>query len=215
MSRIVSYALIVLLAYLLGTSNLAYFIARRRGINILQTGTNNPGASNAMMLMGWKMGVLVGLHDIGKAFLAAFLAGLLFPELPLSREVAGAACVLGHMFPFYLRFRGGKGFASTLGMIAALNWRFVLLLGVAIIVVVLITDYIVVATVTFAVVFPIYAAVKIGWTAFAIVCAASVIMLSKHRENFRRLADGTEIGLRRANSGKLRADRKDKTEDRT
>ena len=59
MSRIVSYALIVLLAYLLGTSNLAYFIARRRGINILQTGTNNPGASNAMMLMGWKMGVLV------------------------------------------------------------------------------------------------------------------------------------------------------------
>ena len=68
---------------------------------------------------------------------------------------------------------------------------------------------------TFAVVFPIYAAVKIGWTAFAIVCAASVIMLSKHRENFRRLADGTEIGLRRANSGKLRADRKDKTEDRT
>ena len=207
MSRIVSYALIVLLAYLLGTSNLAYFIARRRGINILQTGTNNPGASNAMMLLGWKMGVLVGLHDIGKAFLAAFLAGLLFPELPLSREVAGAACVLGHMFPFYLRFRGGKGFASTLGMIAALNWRFVLLLGVAIIVVVLITDYIVAGTVLTVVSYPVYCLATHQLIAAAILAGIALIILMKHRVNFVRIWKGTEVGLRRAHRGELRVDR--------
>lgn len=207
MSRIVSYALIVLLAYLLGTSNLAYFIARRRGINILQTGTNNPGASNAMMLLGWKMGVLVGLHDIGKAFLAAFLAGLLFPELPLSREVAGAACVLGHMFPFYLRFRGGKGFASTLGMIAALNWRFVLLLGVAIIVVVLITDYIVAGTVLTVVSYPVYCLATHQLIAAVILAGIALIILMKHRVNFVRIWKGTEVGLRRAHRGELRVDR--------
>ncbi len=207
MSRIVSYALIVLLAYLLGTSNLAYFIARRRGINILQTGTNNPGASNAMMLLGWKTGILVGLHDIGKAFLAAFLAGLLFSELPLSREVAGAACVLGHMFPFYLRFRGGKGFASTLGMIAALNWRFVLLLGVAIIVVVLITDYIVTGTVLTVLSYPIYCLATHQLIAAAILAGVALIILMKHRVNFVRIWKGTEVGLRRAHRGELRVDR--------
>ena len=207
MSRIVSYALIVLLAYLLGTSNLAYFIARRRGINILQTGTNNPGASNAMMLMGWKMGVLVGLHDIGKAFLAAFLAGLLFPELPLSREVAGAACVLGHLFPFYLSFRGGKGFASTLGMIAALNWRFALLLGVAIVAVVLITDYIVTGTVLTVLSYPIYCLATHQLIAAAILAGIALIILMKHRVNFVRIWKGTEVGLRRAHRGELRVDR--------
>ena len=207
MSRIVSYALIVLLAYLLGTSNLAYFIARRRGINILQTGTGNPGASNAMMLLGWKTGILVGLHDIGKAFLAAFLAGLLFPELPLSREVAGAACVLGHLFPFYLSFRGGKGFASTLGMIAALNWRFVLLLGVAIIVVVLITDYIVAGTVLTVVSYPVYCLATHQLIAAAILAGIALIILFKHRGNFVRIWKGTEVGLRRAHKSELRVDR--------
>lgn len=207
MNPIVSYALIALLAYLLGTSNLAYFIARRRGVNILQTGTGNPGASNAMMLLGWKMGILVGLHDIGKAFLAAFLAGLLFSELPLCREVAGAACVLGHMFPFYLNFRGGKGFASTLGMIAALNWRFVLLLGLAIIVVVLITDYIVTGTVLTVLSYPIYCLATHQMIAAAILACIALIILFKHRGNFVRIWKGTEVGLRRAHRGELRVDR--------
>ena len=68
-------------------------------------------------------GILVGAHDIGKAILAVALARLLSPSLPLASAAAGVACVLGHMFPFYLRFRGGKGFASYLGMTIALNWR--------------------------------------------------------------------------------------------
>ena len=207
MSRIVSYVLIVLLAYLLGTSNLAYFIARRRGINILQTGTGNPGASNAMMLLGWKTGILVGLHDIGKALLATWLSGVLFPDLPLSRELAGAACVLGHLFPFYLSFRGGKGFASTLGMIAALNWRFVLLLGVAIIVVVLITDYIVTGTVLTVLSYPIYCLATHQLIAAAILAGIALIILMKHRVNFVRIWKGPEVGLRRAHRGELRVDR--------
>ena len=207
MNPIVSYVLIVLIAYLLGTSNLAYFIGRRRGIDILKTGTGNPGASNAMMLLGWKTGILVGIHDIGKAVLATWLCGVLFPDVSLSREVAGAACVLGHLFPFYLSFRGGKGFASTLGMIAALNWRFALLLGVAIIVVVLITDYIVTGTVLTVLSYPIYCLATHQLIAAAILAGIALIILYKHRGNFVRIWKGTEVGLRRAHKGELRVDR--------
>ena len=117
------YIPVVLLGYLLGCSNLAWFLAKARGVDIRGKGSGNPGASNAMILMGWKSGILVALHDIGKAALAVFLAQRLFPTLPLAGEAAGAACVLGHLYPFYLRFRGGKGFASYLGMTAMLNWR--------------------------------------------------------------------------------------------
>lgn len=208
MNPILSYGLIALGGYLLGSVNLAYFIAKRRGVDILRTGTGNPGASNAMMLLGWKTGILVGLHDIGKAFLAAWLCGLLFPEVPLSRVVGGAACVLGHLFPFYLAFRGGKGFASTLGVIAALNWRFALILGVAIIVVVLITDYIVAGTVLTVVSYPIYCLATRQLIAAAILAGIGLIILVKHRENFIRIIKGTEVGLRRANRGELRVDRK-------
>ncbi|MGX8692331.1 MAG: glycerol-3-phosphate acyltransferase [Clostridia bacterium] len=207
MHSILSYIPIVLIGYLLGSSNLAWYIARRRGIDILRTGTGNPGASNAMMLLGWKTGILVGLHDIGKAALATWLCGLLFPAVPLSREVAGVACVLGHLFPFYLAFRGGKGFASTLGMIAALNWRFALILGVAIIAVVLITDYIVAGTVLTVVSYPIYCFATRQLVAAALLAGIALIILVRHRANFVRIWKGTEVGLRRANRGELRVDK--------
>ena len=203
----IGYVLTALLGYLIGSSNLAYYIARRRGINIHSTGTGNPGASNAMMLMGWKTGILVGAHDIGKAALAALLCGLLFPELPLAREIGGAACVLGHLFPFYLGFRGGKGFASSLGVILALNWRFALILGVAIVVLVLITDYIVVGTMLTVVSYPIYCLATRQFMAAALLAMVSLIIIYKHRANFVRIMNGTEVGLRRANRGELRVDR--------
>lgn len=204
MNPIIGYLLIVLLGYLIGSSNLAYYMARRRGINIYQKGSGNPGASNAMMLMGWKTGILVGAHDIGKAVLAALLCGLLFPGLPLCREIGGVACVLGHMFPFYLGFRGGKGFASSLGVIAVLNWRFALVLVVAIAVLVLITDYIVVGTMATVVSYPVYCLATHQFLAAVLLAAVAVIIIYKHRANFVRIFNGTEVGLRRANRGELR-----------
>lgn len=209
MTQAFLYGPIALVGYLVGCLNLAWFLARRRGLDIRKEGTGNPGASNAMMLLGWKIGILVGVHDIGKAVLVTLLARLLFPGLPLSGVVAGAACVLGHLFPFYLRFRGGKGFAATLGTIAALNWRFALVLGVAIVVLVLITDYIVVGTVTTVVSYPIYCLVTQQRIAAAILAVIGLIILYKHRGNFVRILKGTEVGLRRAHRGELRVDKTD------
>ena len=204
MLRYALYLSVVLLGYLLGCSNLAWFLAKAKGVDIRGKGSGNPGASNAMILMGWKAGILVGLHDIGKAALAVFLAKSLFPSLPLAGEVAGAACVLGHLFPFYLGFRGGKGFASYLGMTAMLNWRFALVIGLAIIVLVLITDYMVVGTMTTVVSFPVYNLLTRHFSAAALLAVISLFIIWKHRENFRRILDGTEIGLRKAHRGDLR-----------
>ena len=128
------YLFIALIGYGLGCSNMAVYLAALKGVDLRAGGSGNPGASNAMILMGWKAGVIVGLHDIGKAVAAVLVCELLFPAAPLAGAVGGVACVLGHMFPFYLRFHGGKGFASYLGMALALNWRAALVIFLAVVI---------------------------------------------------------------------------------
>ncbi len=194
----VSYLLAALMGYGFGCLNLAWLLARLRGFDIRGVGAHNAGASNATITMGWKAGVAVGVHDILKAFLAALLAGFLFPSLPYAPVLAGAMAVMGHIFPFYLHFRGGKGFASFLGMILALDWRFFLGILVAVLLITLITDYVVMGTFTTIVSFPLYLLVlHRGAIMAAIVAAASLVILCKHFVNIRRLLTGQEIGLRR------------------
>ena len=111
------YLIAVLLGYILGSSNMAFYIAKGKKADLTAAGSGNLGASNATILLGWKAGILVGIHDIGKAALAVILARLLFPEAEYIGAAAGIAGVLGHIFPFWLKFKGGKGFASFVGMV--------------------------------------------------------------------------------------------------
>lgn len=150
------YIVTILGAYLIGCSNMALYLSRWKGVNLRAGGSKNLGASNAFALMGWKAGLLVAVHDIGKAVLAVELSKWIFPAVPLLGFIAGVACVLGHMFPFYLKFKGGKGFASYLGMILAINWKVALCILAAVVILTVLTDYIVVGTVTSVVSFPIY-----------------------------------------------------------
>lgn len=197
------YLLAAAIGYAFGCLNLAYFLARVRGFDIREKGSNNAGASNATITMGLTTGVAVGIHDIAKSCLAALLAGFILPDLPYAAVVAGVAAVLGHIFPFYMRFRGGKGLASFLGLTLALDWRFFLAMVLAILVITLVTDYIVLGTFTAIVSFPAYLFLRqTGVVLAAIVCVASVVILCKHLENIRRLMAGEEIGLRRAMSKK-------------
>lgn len=199
-----AYLISALLGYLLGCSSMALYISKRKGVNITKSGTGNLGASNAMVLMGWGAGVLVAVHDIGKAVLASFLAKWLFPEAAYVGITAGAAAAMGHMFPFYLRFKGGKGLASYFGMILAWNWKIALIVFAAGVVITLVTNYIVIATVSIVLFFPIYLAFTAGWIPAVITAAVSLVMIWKHRVNFVRLKNGTEVGFRKANSGELR-----------
>lgn len=199
-----AYLISALLGYLLGCSSMALYISKLKGVNITKSGTGNLGASNAMVLMGWGAGVLVAVHDIGKAVLASFLAKWLFPEAAYAGITAGAASTMGHMFPFYLRFKGGKGLASYFGMILAWNWKIALIVFAAGVVITLATNYIVIATVSIVLFFPIYLAFTAGWVPAVITAAVSLVILWKHRVNFVRLKNGTEVGFRKANSGELR-----------
>lgn len=199
---VMKYVVVILAAYLMGSSSMSFYLAKINGINIREKGSKNLGASNAMMLMGWWAGILVGIHDIGKAALAVILAKTFFPDSAYIGAVAGVAAVIGHIFPFYLKFKGGKGFASFLGMALAIHWKSALVLMLVVVVVTLITDYIVVGTMTTILSFPAY----MGYNSHnyilpLIILIASIVIIYKHRENLVRIYKGTEIGFRSANRG--------------
>lgn len=199
------YAITILLSYLLGSSSMAFYLSKIKSVDVRQNGSGNLGASNTTALLGWGAGVLVAVHDIGKAVLAVVLAKHLFPDLVYIGIVAGVACVLGHIFPFYLGFRGGKGFASFWGMTLALNWKLALMVGILAIIVTLVTDYIALATTMTAVVVPVYTAFEFhNLVPLLIMLIATLVMIWKHWENYIRIFKGEEIGLRSAASGKHR-----------
>ena len=97
------------MGYLIGTINPSYIIAKLCGFDIREKGSKNAGASNALILFGKITGIGCALFDIAKATLIVWLCETLFPELAYSFAVTGVACILGHVFPFYMKFKGGKG----------------------------------------------------------------------------------------------------------
>ena len=199
------YALAILLAYLLGCSNMALYISKIKKLDLRAGGSGNLGASNATALMGWRAGATVAVHDIGKSALAVVLAKLMFPQLPLIGAVAGVASVLGHIFPFYLKFKGGKGFASYIGMTLALNWKLALVIMALVLVATLITDYIVVGTTLTILSVPVYLGIAEHSLLLALIlCIATVVIIYKHRMNYVRIFNGTEIGLRSVAKGEYR-----------
>ena len=184
---------------------MAYYIARWRAVDLRSGGSGNLGASNATVLLGWKAGVLVAVHDIGKAALVVLAMKWFFPHAANVGSVAGVACVLGHIFPFYLKFRGGKGFASYLGMTLALNWKLALIVLAAVVIVTVVTDYIVCGTFTAIVTVPVYMGwATRSWLPALILAAATAVIFYKHRENIPRMLNHTELGLRSAIRGENR-----------
>ena len=191
------YVLMVLLGYLLGSSNMTWYLAKLKKVDLTSRGSGNLGTSNATIVLGWKAGILTGIHDIGKGILAVILARLLFPGLEYIGAAAGAACVCGHIFPFYLHFRGGKGFAAFLGMTLGLNWKLALAVMAAVLIITLVTDYLVLGTFTSIAVVPAWIGFVDGkLIAALIILLASGLILYKHRENITRLRNRTEIGLK-------------------
>ena len=204
-----AYVLSAVLGYLIGCSSMAYYIGKWKRKDIRTAGSGNLGASNTAVLFGLGTGVLVAIHDIAKGIVAVLIARWLFPEAAYAGAAAGVACVLGHIFPVFLSFRGGKGMASYFGVALALNWKFALVLALVLILITVVTDFIALAAISMVIIVPVYLAVTTGDLALvAILCIGSTVMLFKHRENIVRIARGQEIGLRSTARGKNRIDKK-------
>ena len=193
MQVFIGVLLIMLISYIVGSLNLSYFLSKLRGYDIRQHGSGNAGASNVVIMMGKKMGLIVALVDIFKAFLVCTLAMKVFPDTIYIGPLAGTCAMLGHIFPFYMNFKGGKGLASLGGTILALDPKmFVVLLTIAIILAV-VTNYICVVPMSISIVF----AVIFGYTrrslvSFLILMVAAVVINYRHIENIRRIKAGTE-----------------------
>lgn len=113
------WALLLPVAYLIGTFPSALWVARANGVDIRTVGSGNPGASNVARVLGWRRGLWVFVLDAAKGAIAAGL-GLLVDGRPVGYAL-GAAAVLGHVFPVWHRFRGGKGVATGGGVFAVLS----------------------------------------------------------------------------------------------
>ncbi|MBR4413707.1 MAG: glycerol-3-phosphate acyltransferase, partial [Lachnospiraceae bacterium] len=150
------YILGALIAYLIGSFSTAFFLSKILKKDIRNGGTGNLGASNTTLTLGWKWGLLVGIVDILKGFVVVFVARMVFPEYEYLPYIAASMAIIGHIFPFYLKFKGGKGFATLMGCILGYNFIVFVIAGLLVIIITFATDYIVISTLTMAVGFPVF-----------------------------------------------------------
>lgn len=192
----ISWAIALITGYLLGCINPAYFFGKMKGFDIRTVGSKNAGASNAKLMLGWKYFVIVLLYDALKAIISVLIIRYIFPDQPYADVLAGCAAIFGHCFPFYLDFRGGKGFASYVGLALILDWKAWIMIIVIALALAFITNYIVTATMTLSFSLPVYN--YLAGTS-RIVClmllCTSLLIVFQHRSNFVKLMNGEEIGI--------------------
>jgi glycerol-3-phosphate acyltransferase PlsY len=198
-----TWLLIVVLSYLIGSIPWGYLFARSKGIDIRQHGSGNIGAANVLRVMGKKWGYLVFLCDFFKGFLSVKLGSLIaaffLVNLVLGSVIAAIACVLGHDYPIWLGFKGGKGMATLAGAVLVLFPPLVFVsFGVIWIAVFLIGRYTSLASISAAVALPISVPLIVAKTEtdFLLLVCFSVLMgalaIWRHRSNIARLLNGTE-----------------------
>lgn len=181
------------IGYLLGSISPSYIIGKIKKVDMRKTGTKNLGASNTFMSFGRFWGSFVMLFDIFKAFLAVKLCQLLFHGLILAGMVAGSAAVLGHNYPFYLKFKGGKGLAAFGGWVLGVSPLLFLILLLACLALAFIFNYGCTIALSAAVLFPVICGFYFGsLAAFLIAAVACVPVFLKHTENIRRICSGEE-----------------------
>ena len=188
------YFVCLLVGYFIGTINPSYIIAKINGFDIRKRGSHNAGASNAVILLGKTVGFVCALFDILKPCVAIAIMRSVFPDFKLAFALTGCACILGHILPFYMGFKGGKGLACLGGVILTFNWRVFLIVLACELIVAFVTNYICFVPITAAVAWPvIYGVISkdiLGTICFAIV---GMVILLKHIENIKRIANGGEM----------------------
>lgn len=184
--------------YMFGCINSAYYLGRKyKKIDIRRFGSLNAGTSNATRIMGWKIGLFTLLGDACKAIAAIWLIQWIMPNTEHADYYAGAMAVLGHIYPYQLNYKGGKGVATYMGAIFGLSLLPGIYIGFLFILVLIITDYVSIGGIFIFFIGPLllyfeFDNYEISYL-FAIV---SFIGISKHRENIMKFRKGENQGLR-------------------
>jgi len=204
-------ALLIVVAYLLGSIPFGLLIARAHGIDLRRIGSGNIGATNVSRALGKRWAYVCFVLDCLKGLVPTFTAvrWLTSPTAdapPLTCLVVGCAAVLGHIYPVYLRFRGGKGASTGMGVMLGL-WPYYTIPGLVTfavwVAVLLVWRYVSLATIIGAAVFPIALSIGIAlwdawrfaalWPLVLVAAIMSVLVITRHAENIKRLLDGSEV----------------------
>ena len=193
------YVLIAVVGYLLGNISVGILVAKLYGIkDIRKLGSGNAGSTNVLRNLGWLPSVLTLVGDCLKSFIAAKLGWCLAGDVGLL--IGGTAAILGHDFPVFFKFKGGKGIAASLGMILTINpWLGIGLTGVVVLIAAL-TGYVSLGSITVSVVYTFCIAVLMRgnahyWAYIGFSIFASLLSLFCHRKNIQRLLHHEENKL--------------------
>jgi glycerol-3-phosphate acyltransferase PlsY len=203
--KISIYLAIAALAYLFGSIPFGLILVRIvKGEDVRRIGSGNIGATNAARAGGAKLGVATLILDALKGYLAVALAFAISSRNPeidprLAAALAALCAILGHVFPAWLRFRGGKGVATGVGAFIALAPRAVLVVLAIFVIIVAIFRYVSLGSIVASAIFPVLAFIlyrgQSSAADFAVMLAASMLIIVKHKANIHRLLNGTENRL--------------------
>ena len=192
-NSVFNISITLITGYLFGIIQPAYFIGNLKGIDVKNEGSKNAGASNIVMLLGWKYGVLVFFIDLLKSLVPVLFFYYLSNNLFLS-SIVGLGAMIGHIHPFYMNFNGGKGFSSYFGLIFGLDSELGTYLFLFSALLVMITNYVGLATILSVTIFVISLIYYQYFEASVlyIIAIASVIIIIKHLINLKKILKGEE-----------------------
>ena len=211
-----AYIIVTLVAYLLGSINFSVLISKKMaGFDVREKGSGNAGSTNMLRSVGKKAAAITLLCDILKgvvAILIALIAGKIVKNVDKAVlvQIAGILVVVGHTFPIFFEFKGGKGVATSLGVIMMINWKIGLICLVFALAIMIFSQMVSMGSVGAAILFPVLTlfintnfivqASGMKYFIFSIILAAIVIF--NHRANIKRIANGTENKLSFKNTNK-------------
>lgn len=196
--------LCLMFGYIMGCFSTAFFVGKLNKVDIRKYGSGNMGTTNALRTLGAKAGAITLIGDVLKAVIAILLVKYVFfpghESLDLFSIYTGLGVVIGHNYPFWLKFKGGKGMAATGGVMASLD-PLIIPIGLPLFILsIVITKYVSVGSLVIAVLFPVWIAIRHPGDLHMLMVALVFMALAfiKHRSNIKRIIDGTEnkIGQR-------------------